>query len=68
MNSRELKKNRIAFKIWTTVSRVEKYKIAAAVQISETIRIIFFLLRFIYERSVKDAMILYERSATNIRD
>ena len=31
--------NRIAFKIWTTVPHVEKYKIGAAVQILETIRL-----------------------------
>ena len=43
MNRREIKKNRIAFKIWTAVTRVEKYKIGAAVQILETIRFILFL-------------------------
>ena len=32
MNRREIK-NRIAFKIWTAVPRVENYKIGAAVQI-----------------------------------
>ena len=30
---RDIKKNRIAFKIWTAVPRVEKYKIGEAVQI-----------------------------------
>ena len=32
MNRRQIK-NRIAFKIWTAVTRVEKYEIGAAVQI-----------------------------------
>ena len=40
MNRREMKKK--TFKIWTAVSPVEKYKIGAAVQILETIRIILF--------------------------
>ena len=34
--------DRIVFKIWTAVPRVEKYKIGPAVQIIETIRIIKF--------------------------
>ena len=42
MNRREIKKNRIAFKILTAVPRVEKYKIGTAVQILETIRFILF--------------------------
>ena len=42
MNRREIKKNRIAFKIWTAVPRVEKYKIGAAVQILETISALFY--------------------------
>ena len=42
MNRREMK-NRIAFKIWTAVPNVEKYKtVAAAVQILETICFILF--------------------------
>ena len=49
MNRREIKKNRITFKIWTAVPRIEKYKIGAAAQILETIRFILF----INERSVK---------------
>ena len=41
MNRRKIK-NRIAFKIWTAVPRVEKYAIgAAAIQILETIRPLF---------------------------
>ena len=57
-SSRNNKKNRIAFKIWTAVPRVEKYRIGAAVQILETIRFILFrndssnMRRFIYERLV----------------
>ena len=42
MNRREIKKKRIAFKIWTVFPRVEKYKIGAAVQILETFRFILF--------------------------
>ena len=42
MNRRQIKKNRIAFKIWTAVPRVEKYKFGAAGQILETIRFISF--------------------------
>ena len=34
--------SQIAFKIWTPVLRVEKYKIGAAVHILETIRFILF--------------------------
>ena len=45
------KKNRIAFEIWTAIPRVEKYKIGAAVQILEIIRLFF------YERSIKYAKI-----------
>ena len=41
MNRREIK-NRITFKIWTAVPRLEKYKTGAAVQILETIRFILF--------------------------
>ena len=51
MNRREMK-NRIAFKIWTAVPRVEKYKIGAALQILETIRFILFR-DDIYEKLVK---------------
>ena len=40
MNRREIKKNRIAFKIWTAVPGKEKYKIGAVGQILETIRFI----------------------------
>ena len=51
-------KNRIAFKIWTAVPRVEKYKIgAAAVQILETTRFILFRDDS-FTRSVKYATIL----------
>ena len=50
MNPREIE-NRLAFKIWTAVPRVEKYIIgAAAVQIIETIR--FILLATIHLREL----------------
>ena len=51
MNRREIE-NQIAFKIWTAVPRIERYKIGSAVQILET-----DLFSFIYERSVKYATI-----------
>ena len=41
MNRREIK-NRIAFKIWTAVTRVEKYNTCAAIQILVTICFISF--------------------------
>ena len=41
INLREIK-NRIAFKIWTVVPRVEKYKIGATVQILKIVRFILF--------------------------
>ena len=57
VTSREIK-NRIAFKIWTAVPRVEKYKIGAAVGILETIRFILFRANlFRTERSVKYATV-----------
>ena len=44
MNRREIE-NQIAFKIWTAVPRIERYKIGSAVQILETVRFIFTHLR-----------------------
>ena len=68
MNRREIK-NRIAFKIWTIVPRVEKYKIgAAAVQILGTIRFILFRDDSFTRGQVNMRRFIYERSATNIRD
>ena len=55
--NRRVEENRIAFQIWAAVPPFEKYKIgAAAVQILETIQLDM------------QQFIIYERSATNIRD
>ena len=56
MNRREIKKL-IAFKIWTTVPRIEKYKIGAVGSDLRDYPLYLISRRFIYERS-----------ATNIRD
>ena len=58
----------MAFKIWTAVSRVEKYKIGAAVQILETIRFILFGDDSFMKGQSNIWRFIYERSATNIRD
>ena len=68
MNRREIK-NRIAFEIWTAVPRVEKYKIGAAIQILETIRLILFRDEpFTTGQSKMQRFMYVMRSATNIRD
>ena len=67
MNRREIK-NRIAFKIWNAVPRVEKYKIGAAVRILETIRFIIFRADSFTRVQSNMRRFIYERSATNIRD
>ena len=66
MNRREIK-NRIAFKIWTAVHRVEKYKIGAAVQILETIRFITFRDDTFTRGQSNMRRFIYERPATNWR-
>ena len=67
MNPREIK-NQVAFKIWTAVPRVEKYKIGAAVQILETVRFIIFRVDSLTKGQSNIRRFIYERSATNIRD
>ena len=66
-NRREIK-NRIAFKIWTAVPRVEKNKIGAAVQILDTIRFIIFYADSFTRGQSNMRRFIYERSATYIRD
>ena len=69
MNRRKIKKNRIAFKIWTADPRVEKYKIGAVVaQILETIRFILFRDDLFTRGQSNMRRFINERSATNIRD
>ena len=67
MNRREIK-NRLAFKIWTAFPRVEKYKISAAVQNLETIRLIQFRDDSIMRGQSNMGRFIYERSATDNRD
>ena len=64
------KKKRTAFKTWTAVLHVEKYKIGATVHILETIAFFFYIFRddsFTRGQS-KMRRIIYESSATNISD
>ena len=68
MNRREIKKNRIAYKIWTAVPRVEKYKIGAAVQILETIRFILFFAMIHSEEVSQIRDDSFTKGYTNIRD
>ena len=68
MNRREIKKNRIAFKIWTAVPRVENHKIGAADQIWETIRFILFCDDSFTRGQSNMRRFIYERSNTDIRD
>ena len=67
MNRREVKKQ-IAFKIWTAVLRLEKYKIGSGVQILETICFILFRNDSFTRGQSNMRRFIYERSATNIRD
>ena len=68
MNRLEIK-NRIAFKIWTAVPRIENYKIGgAAVQILDNIRLIIFHADSFTRGQSNMRRFIYERSATNIRD
>ena len=67
MNRREIK-NRIAFKIWTAVTRVEKYNTYAAVHILVTICFISFRDDSFTRGQSNLRRFIYERSVTNIRD
>ena len=68
MNRRKIKKNRIALKIWTAVTRVEKYNTCAAIQIIVTICFISFCDDSFTWGKSNLRRLIYERSATNIRD
>ena len=61
-------KNLIAFKIWTAVPRVEKYKIGPAVQILETVPFILFRNDSFTRGQSNVRRFINERSVTNIRD
>ena len=67
MNRREIK-NRIAFRIWTAVTRVEKYNTCAAVQILVTICFISFRDDSFTSGQSNFRRFINERSVTNIRD
>ena len=67
MNRREIK-NRIAFKIWTAVIRVEKYNTCAAVQILVAICFISFRDDSFTRGQSNLRRFMYERSVTNIHD
>ena len=67
MNRRKIK-NRIAFKIWTAVTRVEKYNTCAAIQILVTICFISFCDDSFTWGQSNLRRLIYERSVTNIRD
>ena len=67
MNRREIKITGY-LKIWTAVSRGEKYKIGAAVQTLETIRFILFRDDSFTRGTSNKRRFIYKSSATNIRD
>ena len=67
MNRCEIK-NRIAFKIWTAVTRVEKYNTCVAIQILVSICFISFRDDSFTRGPSNLRRFIYERSVTNIRD
>ena len=60
------RKHLIAFKIWTVVFHIEKYKIGALVQILDTIHFIIFHAYLFTRGQSNMRWFIYERSATNI--